>query len=72
MSLMELCERCDRREHRWNVTEWHIHVGELHRRPHLCADCAVHVMSAVIVALRKPAGTPTMEEISRAARGITE
>lgn len=56
MSMYELCERCDRRENHWNVHEYRIEIGELNRKPHLCDDCAVHVMSAVAVALRRPAG----------------
>ncbi len=56
MSLYELCERCDRREHQWKVREYRLEIGEVNRKPHLCDDCAAHVMSAMIVALRKPIG----------------
>lgn len=52
MSLYEICERCGSREHQWRVREYEIRIGEVHRRPHLCDDCACTVMSAVMVALR--------------------
>lgn len=63
MSLYEICERCDEREDCWNVHEAHISIGELHRKPHLCAGCTVTVMSALLVALRplKSASRPSPE-----------
>ena len=54
MTIYELCERCDRREHHWNVREYRIEVAELNRKPHLCDECAATLMSAILVALRKP------------------
>jgi hypothetical protein len=52
MSLMEICERCDRRYGQWQVREATIDVGELHRRPHLCEGCTLTVMSALLAVLR--------------------
>jgi len=52
MSMYEICERCDTREHHWNVHEAALSVGELHRKPHLCEECTVTVMAALLAVLR--------------------
>lgn len=52
MSLFEICERCDSREHHWNVREASIQIGEVSRRPHLCDQCTVTVMSVMLDILR--------------------
>ena len=35
------------------MREYELRIGELHRKPHLCDDCAVTVMS-VVMAILKP------------------
>ena len=52
MTLMEICERCDRREHEWTVRTASLRVGEINRDVRLCEGCTLTVMSAVLSALR--------------------
>lgn len=53
MSMYLICERCNSREHYWNVKAWTIRLGELNREPRLCETCTKTV-ERILIGVLKP------------------